>query len=561
MHSLPFVSVAVFDIVKTPSRAQPFVLLQPHISLQDLLPNVDVALAAKAQRLPNLDSAYVGMVEETGSLFAMSPDRFPLVVFGDANFEDSDYTYDDYGYRGLPSSAAGTGFEDRDFPPDVDSVTRAMKRKKLRDLCRAGSKDRRCLTGVRRLESSQLSPLLDGAATVPNSPFHYSSVQGPANAPQPPGHNETPITGAGNASIRSPLGGVHLPQIDSVLQSGLKTTAQGFPLYVVGCIVVLLAIGWGFFKKLSRPGSSSEDSATAVAVPVHVESQDSRPETTQSRPNAVPPPALDVLLPESQSPTLVEPEPLPREGRETETTDEEQSTKAQNTNRKVTFGDALKVTGADPDSKDDAPGEGEESEGDVPATPGKRKGLRRRRGKKKKGNATNGVTEEVAEAEKELMKPPEKIADDTPKTNGDADVVHIVPPSSLVVLPPHTPAVVEPSLIVTENILGKSILSRPLKHMLIKFSRFWFSWDRCIQRIATRPRSSSEAPPTRFCNTRRPRSQHTTGIGRPPERHPVLLPRSSRRVPLHCTRALPRVARGRHRAPGPIPRNINRLRT
>jgi serine/threonine-protein kinase/endoribonuclease IRE1 len=33
------------------------------------------------EQLPHLGSAYVGLVEETGSLFAMSPDRFPLIAF------------------------------------------------------------------------------------------------------------------------------------------------------------------------------------------------------------------------------------------------------------------------------------------------------------------------------------------------------------------------------------------------------------------------------------------------------------------------------------------------
>jgi serine/threonine-protein kinase/endoribonuclease IRE1 len=31
--------------------------------------------------MDHLESAYVGLVEESGSLFAMSPDRFPLVAF------------------------------------------------------------------------------------------------------------------------------------------------------------------------------------------------------------------------------------------------------------------------------------------------------------------------------------------------------------------------------------------------------------------------------------------------------------------------------------------------
>ena len=51
---------------------------------------------------------------------------------------------------------------------DVDEVTRRMKAKRLRELCRTpeGSRDRRCLTGVHKLESSRLSRLLDGPATA-----------------------------------------------------------------------------------------------------------------------------------------------------------------------------------------------------------------------------------------------------------------------------------------------------------------------------------------------------------------------------------------------------------
>ena len=41
--------------------------------------------AAQLSELANSDSAYVGIVEESGSLFAMSPDRYPLVVFDAPN--------------------------------------------------------------------------------------------------------------------------------------------------------------------------------------------------------------------------------------------------------------------------------------------------------------------------------------------------------------------------------------------------------------------------------------------------------------------------------------------
>ncbi|TFY78428.1 hypothetical protein EWM64_g5582 [Hericium alpestre] len=73
--------VAIFDVVKHSGRAQPFVLLQPRPRIEDVFPDLDLP-GNKSPHTQNADSAYVGLVEETGSLFAMSPDHFPLVIFG-----------------------------------------------------------------------------------------------------------------------------------------------------------------------------------------------------------------------------------------------------------------------------------------------------------------------------------------------------------------------------------------------------------------------------------------------------------------------------------------------
>ncbi|KAF5325051.1 hypothetical protein D9619_009609 [Psilocybe cf. subviscida] len=85
----PFSSpiVAVFDVLKqaaTPHHLQtrPFVLLQPRTKLQDLFTTIDDSAMYQGQPLPNKGSVYVGLVEETGSLFVLSPDHYPLVVFG-----------------------------------------------------------------------------------------------------------------------------------------------------------------------------------------------------------------------------------------------------------------------------------------------------------------------------------------------------------------------------------------------------------------------------------------------------------------------------------------------
>jgi serine/threonine-protein kinase/endoribonuclease IRE1 len=125
-------------------------------------------------QLPHLQSAYIGLVEETGSLFAMSPDRFPLVVFsgGGGAHKNRVIKVIDEGPRELPS--------------DVDAVTEERKRReKAMKQRNYGSEDarcldrsslytdRRCLGGIRPLEGgdgdgpeNRLKRLIDGAPTV-----------------------------------------------------------------------------------------------------------------------------------------------------------------------------------------------------------------------------------------------------------------------------------------------------------------------------------------------------------------------------------------------------------
>ncbi|KAJ7798767.1 hypothetical protein B0H14DRAFT_2617658 [Mycena olivaceomarginata] len=70
--------VAIFDVLQDPTH-NTFVLLQPRPQLSAILPKL--AQNPPMDQLPHLGSAYIGLVEETGSLFAMSADRFPLVAF------------------------------------------------------------------------------------------------------------------------------------------------------------------------------------------------------------------------------------------------------------------------------------------------------------------------------------------------------------------------------------------------------------------------------------------------------------------------------------------------
>ncbi|KAJ7805578.1 hypothetical protein B0H14DRAFT_3153366 [Mycena olivaceomarginata] len=72
-------SVAIFDVLRNPTQHHTFVLLQPRPRLSAILPKL--AQTTSTDQLPYFLSAYIGLVEETGSLFAMSPERFPLVAF------------------------------------------------------------------------------------------------------------------------------------------------------------------------------------------------------------------------------------------------------------------------------------------------------------------------------------------------------------------------------------------------------------------------------------------------------------------------------------------------
>jgi len=189
-----FHRVTVLDVVKTSGRQNPMVLLQPSPRLQDVFPSMDLSNTAKlSHQLPNLDSAYVGVLEETGSLFAMSSDRFPLVAFGDANPNSA---------HPLIDPPPGTPIPTGTIPKST--IDEIIKARKLRELCDKGVFNPRCLTGIRKLESSgrsRLSRLLDAApiAQAPQSTTKAfptpSSIQGSGDnrslvnilSPWPPG--------------------------------------------------------------------------------------------------------------------------------------------------------------------------------------------------------------------------------------------------------------------------------------------------------------------------------------------------------------------------------------
>ncbi|KAI0795764.1 hypothetical protein C8Q75DRAFT_747312 [Abortiporus biennis] len=419
--------VAIFDVLKSPNRQHPFVLLQPRPRLQDILPNVDLVAAAKRNQFPNLDAAYVGIVEETGSLYAMSPDRYPLVIFGDTNLVD------DYGVGRSIDPPPGIDFDpDRDFVGDVDEIARQTKLRQLRRMCRNGSKDIRCLTGVRRLESSRLSRLLDGAPSVTFPPYQHDNSQYPL---------QDQVPASGNASTLPPRGIDQDTPKESFLGSG--TSSQAFSAYAVTAFALLCGLVWlGLVKRRSDRSSrvslgQSAASQNGSALPVGSGSSLNSDQLSQHSP-----PAIDKKEAASEPAVTSTPDFLEPFATPTPTTP---STPKPISTKPLARDDvtpSLKVGNGELGDEGEGvgDGDGEESDGDAPAAPGRKKPQRRKRGKRKKGGAANGTVEDAAPpAEEKPMEP---------------EVVHVVSPSAIVVPPPTTPVPVVPSLIVSDTVLG-----------------------------------------------------------------------------------------------------------
>lgn len=325
--SFPKPIVAVLDVVKTPGRHSPIVLLQPSPRLQDVFPSMDLSDTAKLNhQLPNLDSAYVGILEETGSLFAMSSDRFPLVAFGDANPNSIHPLIDPPPGTPLPTGAIPKS--------SIDEITKARK---LRELCDNGSLDPRCLTGIRKLEStsrSRLSRLLDAAPIAPTSQSTTSALPAPSNVE----------TLKDNKSLANLL-----------LPWPSQTPGQNVPSNLPLWLIVLLssAIGWVMIGR--RRWKSSKLHDPVQSFDVHHEVQSKSVERK---------PLVDAVNSEQLLP---------------------------GTNDEPTADDSMPVEEAAPVEET-----GESEKEDPIATPTRKKPLRRRRGKKKKGPnlATPPDTEE-----------------------------------------------------------------------------------------------------------------------------------------------------------------------
>ena len=176
---------------------------------------------------------------------------------------------------------------------------------------------------------------------------------------------------------------------------------------------------------------------------------------------------------------------------------------------------------------------------------GKKKKQRRKRGKKKNTqqvNASNPASrpdEEIADDYVQIARPPAPTA---PITSEPSRIANMSLPMPVT----HSPA----SLVVTNNILGEHPLSPRLfsADVYHRATRLGFAWHDCFRGFPARAGCGCKTSATRIRHGRFAGGRHPAGIGRPPQRDPVLLPRAQRQLPLHSARALPRLACGHHRA-------------
>ncbi|KAF9467138.1 hypothetical protein BDZ94DRAFT_1287849 [Collybia nuda] len=396
--------VAIFDVLyKNPSTSNAMVLLQPRPQLQDVLPNLTPETSTA--RLPNLNSAYVGIVKETGSLFAMTPGRYPLVAFGGAERHSRSHLID------APT-------EDNDLPVEVDDITRARKYKERmeaweRERCQGDTTDRRCLVGIRKLEdsdgpASRMKRLLDGP------------IDGRFPALLPGRTNAQPVEGApNNETIPVPTGIGDSSNVTRDTVEGWTKAARGnlWEALAITFVIGIISL-WFAVKRLRNKKSvvtaTEKEPAKIIETPIANTSNGLTLPTTPS------------LEPFNETLSLSEKDlPLPPKPPKPESP----------VIKSLPLANGNIALDGDESEKE---GEGE---GDIPATPGRRKVRRGKRGKKKKAGVipSEDGSEEKTPVESHTSDLGNKDSDNTP--------------SSLIINSPK-PSPSVPSLIVSDTILG-----------------------------------------------------------------------------------------------------------
>ena len=386
-------SVAIFDVVKSARRTSPFVLLQPRLRLQDIIPF--------QREYPNDETAFVGLVPETGSLFALGPDNFPLVAFsGPVSAQKVE-------------SIEGTSDE---------GVLISHEDSRLQ--CYEGTTDRRCQTGVRALRAdsaSRIARLLDGVPSPAANPLPSATGSdgrlGNSNSEAYPGHEQLVFGEEGEVRTTVPWQWISIVPESLVL--GRTPSSSALLLTLVSMVGTVL---W-FKRKPPQKAHVAAVPLTEIPVPNQVDQETLVKETT---PNPLLQNLTQIL--HSESPVV----------------DPAQSASSENPLNisSEPLLPTLTVVAPPATADDDnpspvkaEPAEGAEDTGEAKKKPRKRR--RRRRGEAKDAAAEGDEPEnEDGEA-------------------GEGDNVAVSGAPSLV--PPPTPVPqASPSLIVSEAVLGTS---------------------------------------------------------------------------------------------------------
>ncbi|KAG6819104.1 hypothetical protein H0H93_015442 [Arthromyces matolae] len=413
--------VATFDVLRKPSshhsRNSALVLLQPRPLLQDVLPSF-----TSETRLPNREAAYVGLVAETRSLFAMSPNYYPLVAFGGPERPATVRLIEGSDNREL----------DDELPTDVDGITKARKYRQQkeaweREVCSGSAvyTDRRCLVGIRQLEESdghesRLKRLLD-----PPADGRY---------PLPWTGSAQPVEGPNNESVELPRidAGPPVVGIADSTPNGWGKAMQGnvLEVSVITAILGFLSLWIGLKKfHLSKTKSVANGSVTinGSAKPI---TEEPLPDTSDISISPGPPSsklAIVTTLANDLDFDTTPHAPVPVASDDS------------NTQSQLNGSDPSADNQADESDKDEDPNE------DNLATPGKKKkkrGPRGTRGGKKKRRAGINIPEAADDDEER-----------SPPLGGDIDSAEQASPASSLVIQSPKPPPPAPSLVVSETVL------------------------------------------------------------------------------------------------------------
>ena len=439
----------------------------------------------------------------------MSPERYPLVIFGGG---------ERYGLEGdAKRGVGGKGRQKALDPPTTRGDREEEEENGDSDACLLNPYDVRCLIGVRPLEEGdgiegRMRRLLDGP-----KPASFSSSSSSSSSSMPAGQQPIVVevgqqqpwggeneNASGNTGVSVPTlddgpspqvlnGAFHWGthywawiqrSVDGESDVGIGAMGDGI---VVGLLFWLVAVWFLFGKKWvggrkKRPSFAGEAEETTRVEVGNVER-----ESTAIKVNG------DAKTPMEQDPeaevTNDDPQILVN-GNGKQLSIDLPSTPNLNLTKPLPNVPPPLTAGLDNDEGDDS------DENGLPTTPGKRKARRGRRGKKKKASGDKEVEKEEGG----------------------------------LVLTPRLPVVSQPSLVVSETILGvfgfgfKLITDKNLLFFFF-FFRLWLTWHRRLPRLPPRPCSSCQKAPKRLCNPRRTRSLHPPRIRRPPQRHQILLPR------------------------------------